>query len=73
MKRINLKFLLILIAALVAGSAGLFFLRRFQVLRNSGNLATLAKQRLDEGKPAEAITLYARYIGLRPEDDAAFA
>ena len=73
MKRINLKFLLILITALVAGTAGLFFLRRFQVLRNSGNLATLAKQRLDEGKPAEAITLYARYIGLRPEDDAAFA
>ena len=73
MKRINLKFLLILVSAVVVGTAGLFFLRRFQVLRNSGNLASLAKQRLDEGKPAEAITLYARYIGLRPEDDAAFA
>ena len=73
MKRINLKFLLIFLAALVVGAAGLFFLRRFQVLRNSGNLATLAKQRLEEGKPAEAINLYGRYIGLRPEDHAAFA
>ena len=73
MKRINLKFLLIFLAAVVVGSAGLFFLRRFQVYRNAGNLASQAKQRLEEGKPAEAIMLYSRYIGLRPDDDAAFA
>jgi len=72
-KRINLKFLLILLVAIVAGTAGIFFLRRWQVSRNAGNLAELAKQRLEEGKPAEAIALYTRYIGLRPEDDAAFA
>jgi hypothetical protein len=68
-KRINLKFLLIFLAALVVGVAGLFFLRRFQVYRNAGNLASQAKQRLEEGKPAEAIALYSRYIGLRPDDD----
>ena len=73
MKRINLKFLLIFLAALVVGVAGLFFLRRFQVYRNAGNLASQAKQRLEEGKPAEAMALYSRYIGLRPDDDEAFA
>jgi tetratricopeptide (TPR) repeat protein len=72
-KRINLKFLLFFIAAVVVGVAGLFFLRRFQVQRNAGNLASQAKQRLEEGKPAEAIALYSRYIGLRPDDNEAFA
>jgi len=72
-KRINLKFLLIFITLVVVGAASVFFLRRFQVRRNAGNLASLAKQRLEEGKPAEAIMLYGRYIGLRPEDAAAFA
>ena len=73
MKRINLRFLLILIAVVVAGTAGIFFLRRFQVSRNAGNLATQAKARLKEGKTAEAIMLYSRYIGLRPEDSDAYA
>ena len=73
MKRINLKFLLVFITLVVVGAASVFFLRRFQVRRNAGNLASLAKQRLEEGKPAEAIMLYGRYIGLRPEDAAAFA
>jgi cellulose synthase operon protein C len=72
-KRINLKFLLIFAAIVVVGAASIFFLRRYQVRRNAGNLASLAKQRLEEGKPAEAIMLYGRYIGLRPEDSAAFA
>ncbi len=73
MKRINLKFLLILVTTLVVGIGGIYFLRRFQVSRNAGNLAKMAKERLAEGKPAEAIALYGRYIGLRPEDDEAYA
>ena len=73
MKRINLKFLLILVTALVVGIGGIYFLRRFQVSRNAGNLAKMAKERLAEGKAAEAIALYGRYIGLRPEDDEAYA
>jgi tetratricopeptide (TPR) repeat protein len=72
-KRINLKFLLILVTAVVGLLVGVVLLRRFQVSRNAGNLAKLAKQRLDEGKPAEAIQIYGRYLGLRPEDNEAYA
>ena len=72
MKRINLKVLLILITVVVGMIGGLMWLRRFNVTRNAGNLAKLAKQRLEEGKPAEAIQMYARYIGLRPEDNEAY-
>jgi cellulose synthase operon protein C len=72
-KRINLKVLLILVTITVAALGGLALLRRFQVSRNAGNVAKLAKQRLEEGKPAEAMELYGRYIGLRPEDNEAFA
>jgi tetratricopeptide (TPR) repeat protein len=71
-KRINLKVLLILITVVVGMIGGLMWLRRFNVTRNAGNLAKLAKQRLEEGKPAEAIQMYARYIGLRPEDNEAY-
>ena len=73
MKRINLKFLAILIAGIMAVSVGLFYLRRFQVSRNAGYLEKLARERQAEGKPAEAINLYGRYLGLRPGDDAAYA
>lgn len=73
MKRINLKFLFVLVAVVVGLLVGLVMLRRFQVSRNAGNLAKLAKQRLDEGKPAEAIQIYGRYLGLRPEDNEAYA
>ncbi|MFM7413679.1 MAG: tetratricopeptide repeat protein [Planctomycetota bacterium] len=73
MKRINLKVLAILVATIVGLLVGVFMLRRFQVSRNAGNLAKLAKQRLEEGKPAEAVALYGRYLGLRPEDNEAYA
>jgi tetratricopeptide (TPR) repeat protein len=72
-KRVNLKVLVILVTTAVVGFVGIYALRRFQVVRNAGNLARLAKIRLDEGKPAEAMELYGRYIGLRPEDHAAYA
>jgi len=72
-KRINLKVLLTLVIVTVVGLVGLFFLRRFQVTRNAGNIAKLARQRLEEGKSAEALQLFSRYIGLRPEDSTAYA
>jgi cellulose synthase operon protein C len=72
-KRINLKFLFIFLAIVIGGGVGVFLLRRFQVLRNAGNLQKMAKLRLEEGKAAEAMVLYSRYIGLRPEDSAAYA
>jgi tetratricopeptide (TPR) repeat protein len=73
MKRINLKFLAILVTCIVAVSGGAFYLRRFQISRNAGYLEKLARERQAEGKPAEAMNLYGRYLGLRPGDDAAFA
>ena len=72
-KRINLKFLLAFLAIMVGGIVGVVLLRRFQVSRNAGSLAKLAKIRLDEGKTAEAMAIYGRYLGLRPEDDEAYA
>lgn len=73
MKRINLRFLAILVTVAVAASVGAFYLRRFQIARNAGSLEKLARQRQAEGKPAEAINLYGRYLGLRPGDDVAYA
>ena len=73
MKRINLKFLLALLAISVGGIVGIYLLRRFQVTRNAGGLQKLAKMRLDEGRTAEAMAIYSRYIGLRPEDKEAYA
>ena len=72
-KRINVKVLLILVAVVATGVAGIFLLRWFQVSRNAGNLAKLAKIRLAEGKPAEAMELYSRYFGLRPDDSESYA
>jgi tetratricopeptide (TPR) repeat protein len=71
-KRVNLKLLLTLVAATVIAVVGVYFLRRFQITRNAGGLAKLARQRLDEGKPAEALLLFQRYVGLRPEDKEAY-
>ena len=73
MKRINLRLLLILIAVAAVATVGVFFLHRFQVARNAGSLAKLARLRLSEGKRDEAIGLFGRYIGFRPDDDEAFA
>jgi tetratricopeptide (TPR) repeat protein len=72
-KRVNLTLLLALTVAVGIAIVGTFFLRRFQIQRNAGGLAKLARQRLDEGKSGEALLLFQRYVGLRPEDSAAFA
>ncbi|MFM1903327.1 MAG: hypothetical protein RLZZ440_1227, partial [Planctomycetota bacterium] len=73
MKRVNFKFLLIMIVVLVALLGGLILLRRFQVSRNAGTKLELAKQKLEEGKAGEALELFGQYVGLRPKDDEAFA
>ena len=73
MKRVNFKFLLVLIVALVTLLGGAILLRRFQVSRNAGTKLDLAKQKLEDGKAGEALDLFAQYVGLRPDDDEAFA
>ena len=73
MKRVNVKLLLALVAALAVTVVGVYFLRRFQIARNAGGLVTQARQKVTEGKVAEALQLLQRYVGLRPEDSAAYA
>jgi predicted Zn-dependent protease len=72
-KRINFKFLLILLTGLFVTAGGFYLLRRFQISRNAGGKLELARQRLDEGKLAEATSLFAQYVSLRPRDHEAYA
>lgn len=73
MKRVNFKFLLLLIAGLFAAGIGFYVLRKFQVSRHAGTKLELARKRLDEGKVADAMSLFAQYVALRPADEKAFA
>lgn len=68
MKRVNVKLLLGLLATVALIAGGVFGLHQFQVARNAGGLAKLARQRLNEGNVEEALGLFARYLGMRPED-----
>jgi tetratricopeptide (TPR) repeat protein len=72
-KRVNVRFVLALLGGLIATAIGLFALNRYQVDRNAGGLAKMARQRLQEGKPVEALGLFARYLGMRPQDAAVHA
>jgi len=72
-KRVNFKFLLILMAGLFATTAGLYALRRFQVSRHAGSKLDLARERLKAGRVADATSLFAQYVALRPDDAKAFA
>jgi tetratricopeptide (TPR) repeat protein len=67
-KRVNVRFLLLFLVGLAALAGATVALNRFQVMRNAGTLAKQARQRLEEGKQAEAMSLFARYLGMRPED-----
>ena len=73
MKRVNVKLLLALVATLVVAAGGVYGLRRFQIARNAGGLLKIARQKLEEGKRVEALQYYQRYVGLRPNDDDAYA
>lgn len=73
MKKVNLRFVLILVGVLVGGIVGIYFLHRFQVTRNAGSLAKLARAKLSEGKNGEALTLFSRYVAYRPDDKEAYA
>ena len=69
-KRVNYRLLFGLIIGAAVLGAGVLGLHRFQVNRNAGSLAKLARQRLREGKMAEAVGLFSRYLGMRPDDVA---
>jgi tetratricopeptide (TPR) repeat protein len=72
-RRINFKFLLILIVLVCVVAGAAFLVRRFQVSRNAGSKLEMARERLEEGKIADALFLFGQYVSLRPNDNAAFA
>jgi len=73
MKKVNLRLVLVLVTAVVGGAIGVYFLHRFQVARNADSIAKLARAKLTEGNSADALSLFRRYVSLRPEDKAAYA
>jgi tetratricopeptide (TPR) repeat protein len=73
MKKVNLRLVLILVGVFVGGVVGVYFLHKFQVARNAGSLAKLARAKLAEGKSGEALTLFNRYVAYRPDDKTAYA
>ncbi len=73
MKKVNLRLVLFLVTVVVGGVLGVYFLHKFQVTRNAGSLAKLARAKLDEGKSEEALKLFNRYVAYRPDDKAAYA
>ena len=72
-KRVNVKLLLVLVATAVVAVVGVYCLRRFQIARNAGGLIKLARQRVEEGKSAEALQILQRYVALRPDDNEGYA
>jgi len=72
-QRINFKLLLVLLVGIAIAGGGLYALRKLQISRNAEGKFELAKQRLAEGKAAEAMDLLGQYVALRPDDDEAFA
>jgi len=72
-RRVNFKFLLILILGIATAAGGIWGVRRLQVARHAGGKRDLARQQLDEGKVAQAMELLAQYVSLRPDDHEAFA
>lgn len=73
MQRINFKLLLILMVGIGLVGGGLVAVRWFQISRNAEGKLTLSKQRMSEGKIAEAMDLLGQYVSLRPDDSKAFA
>jgi Tfp pilus assembly protein PilF len=73
LKRVNVRFLLVLLAIVIGGGIGVVLLNRYQVSRNAGSLVTMARQKLEEGKLYEALGLYTRYLGMRPGDGEVLA
>jgi tetratricopeptide (TPR) repeat protein len=72
-RRINPRLLLITLAGLVVLGVGLHLLHGYQVRRNAAAFLREADRHEQEGDDAKAIEDLARYLGLRPDDDGAYA
>ncbi len=66
--RINVKFLLGLLLALVLAAIGIYFLHGFQVSRNAGSLLARAQKAEADGDLSKSQELLGRYLAYRPKD-----
>ena len=73
MRSLNVRLVLLLAVLAVGSLVGIFLLHRFQVNRNAGSLAKIARLRIKEGRRDEGINLLARYVNYRPGDREALA
>ncbi|MFM9197219.1 MAG: tetratricopeptide repeat protein [Planctomycetia bacterium] len=72
-KQLNIRVLLALLAVAAAVAVTIAVVHRLQIARNAGGLARLARAKVEEGKPAEAIGMFSRYLTYRPDDATAHA
>ena len=72
-KQVNVRLLIAVLAVAAAIAVSIGVVHRIQVARNAGGLAKLARSKLDAGKNAEAMGLFARYLAYRPNDAEAQA
>ena len=73
MRSLNVRLVLLLAVLAVGSLVGIFLLHRFQVNRNAGSLAKIARLRIKEGRRDEGINLLARYVNYRPDDREALS
>ena len=62
-----------IMAAILVIIVAVAVIHRIQVRRNAEGLADLARAKVAERKPLEAIALFARYLSFRPNDATALA
>jgi len=72
-KTLNGRAVLILLAGMIAGGAGLFFLHRFQVRRNAEGVYEQAKIAQAKGDKALAAHYLQQFLGLEPSHTEALA
>ena len=72
-RRLNIRIALGIAAVVASVAVAVFVIHRMQVRRNAAGLADLARAKVANGQPAEAIALFARYLSYRPNDAKAYA
>ena len=72
-RRLNVKFLILLLIASALLGGGVHLLHGFQQGRSAGGLLRRAEQAERRGDLAGAETYLSRYLAFRPDDDAALA
>lgn len=69
MRKLNVRFLIVLLVVALAGGAGLYFLHRFQQGRIARGLLFQAERAKQEGQPDKAAQYYAQFLALQPDNN----